>query len=159
MFSLPLSLRCPFSRLMQLHLADCYGSWSANIQIYFTGLQLLPTCKILDANYNHNFNELILQFLDYCCCRGIDKSTHFHTGQTKACSLRYNLQPSLPRRRSLGFVTRSCPTNSLGGRRKGEGGGEKSAKAWKRERVSYPLSPIPLPFSLPPYGPTPFSAC
>ena len=36
-------------------------------------LQLLPTCKILDANYNHSFNELILRFLDCFCFRGIDK--------------------------------------------------------------------------------------
>ena len=52
---------------------------------------------------------------------------------------------------------------SLRGRRK-EGkvgrGGEKSAKEGKREgRLLFPLSSIPLPFSLSPYPLSPFYAC
>ena len=57
--------------------------------------------------------------------------------------------------KTLAGVNLAC----VAGAKRG-GGGEKSAKAGKREgRVPFPLPPIPFPFSLPLHPLSPFDAC
>ena len=120
-------------------------------------LQLLPTCKIsLDANYNHNFNELILRFLDCCCCQGIDKKNTLDKPKRVPFVITYNLASHADFLRGSSRVP--APQIACVADVRGRGEGE-SAKAGKREKAPYPISPIPPPFSLPPYGPTHFSAC
>ena len=59
--------------------------------------------------------------------------------------------------KTLAYVNLAC---MAGAKREGGGGREKRAKVGKREgRVPFPLSPIPLAFSLPPYPLYPLDAC